>query len=610
MANSTENGIFLDDLLESENIEDSNILIMEDTTNTKKITFQNLRKSLISDDKNPSGNVIYSAKKVIELIDPIEKAFTNDLGLVKKSIDSITEVMVDKDDLKLAIDQIDDAKLDKTGLEPVLSELENTRKNTDKIASKDLSTGSDADKIHLGNLGSDVLDAMTGKTQVSIPSVPTGGWVEEDIANSAITAKKLAKDYQYRGQTTDTDLDRLVESGLYVIASSAPHCPHYGNDESESRLLEVTRYGDGGKYIKQKVYYHQYDSEARPVFIRKGLFSKLSTLEFVANFDITDLNKIGSDFLADTYDNRGSLSTGNLFEVNTDGNYLCESTVQNLPTVDKYIVSIHTYGDRKEYIAKKIANNGSYIYSCYEYPDISGLTVRTDWKNESGSDKSKFDSKKLIIFGDDISTANNAKDGTVTSQSAYFGILASKYGWIVNNKSCVNATASDYGKSAYTDSNLQTTIDNMTDLATSDDAYVAIFVGSEDYAEGIATVGVDTNTTKDTFKGALNLAINKILTRAPHTKILLVTPIYRASIKSGDSLNGDTNLINNKYLRDFATAIKDIADYNHIPCLDLYNECMINKYNSSTYLQNGILLNEEGHAMVAEKIHDGFSRFY
>lgn len=610
MANSTENGIFLNDLLESETIQDSDILIMEDDSNTKKITFQNLRKSLVSDAENPSDNILYSAKKVTELIDPIQKAFTQDLGLVKKSIDSITEVMVDQDDLKIAMNEINDTKLDKTGLTPILSELENTRKITDKIASKDLATGSDSEKIHLGNLGSDILDAMTGKTQVSIPSVPTGGWVEEDIANGAITAKKLAKDYQYRGQTTDTDLDRLVESGLYVIASSAPHCPHYGDDESESRLLEVIRYGENGKYIKQKVYYHQYNSEARPVFIRKGLFSKLSTLEFVANFDITDLNKIGSEFLADQYANRGSLTTGNLFETTSDGNYLCESTVQNLPTKDKYLVSIHTYGDRKEYIAKRIANNGSYIYSCYEYPDISGLTIRTNWKNESGSDKSKFDNKKLIIFGDDISTASNAKNGTVTAQTAYYGLLASKYGWNVNNKSYIDATASDYGKSNYTDTSLQTTIDNMTDLATDDNIYVAIFIGSEDYANGIATIGNNTDNSKDTFKGALNLAINKILTRAPRAKIIMITPIYRASKVPGDSLNGDTNLINNKYLTDFANAIKDIAEYNHIPCLDLYNECMINKYNSTTYLQNGVVLNEDGHAMLAEKIHNGFSKFY
>ena len=61
----------------------------------------------------------------------------------------------------------------------------------------------------------------------------------------------------------------------------------------------------------------------------------------------------------------------------------------------------------------------------------------------------------------------------------------------------------------------------------------------------------------------------------------------------------------------FAKAMSDIGKVNHVPCLDLFDECMINKYNSKIYLNNdGVYPSDKGHAMIAEKIHDGMCKFY
>lgn len=57
--------------------------------------------------------------------------------------------------------------------------------------------------------------------------------------------------------------------------------------------------------------------------------------------------------------------------------------------------------------------------------------------------------------------------------------------------------------------------------------------------------------------------------------------------------------------------MKAIAEKNHIPFIDAYNECMINKYTYKEYLTSeGVYLNDTGHSMIAEKIQDGFSRYY
>ena len=618
MANSVDSVIFLSDLLESDTISDSDILIIEDKDNTKKITFRNLIKSIIEDNEVESFTRIYSSKKIVDLFTNLEGSVDTKIGSIERSLDNISKTTMNSEQLSLIINDLDAKKLDKTGLNPIIEELENTMKKSDPITSDRLASGSDVDKIHIKHLGRDVLNAITGKAPVQNPSVPSGGWMTEDLASKCITADKLSKDYLFKGSKKNSDLDRLVESGLYVISSDSNKCPHYGYDHSESRLLEVIRYGDDGKYIIQRVYYHEYTSEPRPYFERRGLFSKLATLEFNAHFDVTSKNKIGQNLLGDTYSNRGVLSdSDNLFEVSKDGNYVCESTVKNLPTEDVYIVNIQTYGDRKEYIAKRITTNGVVIYSCYEYPNNANIKIRTDWENESNISKSKFDGERLYIYGD--TTLN---PGQLSEYKESLGnLLHSKYGWIVENKACDygDGTVAPYGDSSLTDSCIIGQIDNTTGINEDDDIYVLLVAGSEDYRHGLCNLGKNTDTTQDTFKGAINVAISKILTRVPKAKILLGSPIFRAAAQNpGDGGNGDATMINNKYLSSFATAMKEVAAYNHIPCLDLYNECSINNYNKDVYLISGgedvtgagVLLTKEGHALIAEKIHDGFTRFY
>ena len=102
-----------------------------------------------------------------------------------------------------------------------------------------------------------------------------------------------------------------------------------------------------------------------------------------------------------------------------------------------------------------------------------------------------------------------------------------------------------------------------------------------------------------------------MLFRSPKCKMLLVTPIYRASYKATDNNNSDDTILNGKTLRDFADAIVEVGNYNHIPVLNLYDECMINKYTANYYLcSDGIYPNDMGQELLAEKIHDGMCRFY
>lgn len=601
-------GIFMTDLLEQTKANDSDLLLIEDVENTKKITFRNFRISMISDNEAPASFRLYSSKKIKSLIDEIAKTVSDGVGGVEEDIINLEKNKVSKSELDQTINEIDKKKLDRVELEPVVQDLELTRKKTEPITGRDLAYGDEDEKIHLKHLGSDILDAMTGKTQVSIPSVPVGGWTGDDFANGSIGAIKLKKDYTYRGTYPEGNINRLVESGVYEVSATVEGVPHYGNDMDETRLLEVIRYGTDGKYIVQRVHYKEYSDQVRPYFERKGLFAKLSILEFTAHFEVTDKNKVTADLLADHYNNRGLLKSGNLFDIKVDGNYLCEKTVSNLPTADKYLVNIRTFDNRKEYEAKRADINGCITYSCYEYYDSNNALQRTDWFNSTNVAKSKFDGKSLHIFGDGISYGMGASDMINTS---YTNILNKKYGYKIYNHALTDATAGNYRDEIFKESSLLTQIDTATGLSTNDDFYAIIFIGAEDYRNGMAPIGNDNNKNDTTFKGSLNMAIEKLLTKAPNCKIMFVTPIYRSSTEPGDGLDCDTNIVNDKYLREFASAMVSIGNYNHIPVLDLFNECMINKYNSKIYLnKEGVYPSDKGHAMIAEKIHDGMCKFY
>ena len=611
MANNSMNvGIFIRDLLEKTRVDDTDVMIIEDTENTKKVMFRNLRISLVEDNESPASHRIYSSLKVQQMIDDITKKVTDGVGGVQGDIEELQKDKVSKKELADAIAEIDEKKFDKEDINPIVEELENTRKKSDPITGKDLAYGTEDEKIHIKHLGSDILDAMTGKTQVSIPSVPTGGWTGDDLANESIGAIKLKKNYNFRGNYQDTDgnVNRLAYSGYYEVASSVPGLPHYGDDTDETRLVQVIRYGDNDKWIIQRCFYKEESDEIRPWFERRGLFAKLSILEWIPHYEITTNNKVASDLLSDHYNNRGKMTEGDLFEVDTDGNWLCEPEVKNLPTEDRYLVNIRTFDDRKEYEAKLADVNGCVTYTCYEYYTSNMGLVRTDWFNSTNILKSKFDGKTIHIFGDGISYGLGCTDVLTKS---YTSILNKKYGWVISNHALVDATAGNYNDEIFKQSSLLTQIDRSTGLATEDEVYIMIFIGAEDYRSGMAPIGNDDYNNDTTFKGALNLAIEKLQTKCPQARLMLVTPIFRSSTEPGDGLDCDTNLVNDKYLREFADAIMDIAKLNHIPCIDLFNTCMINKYNSGIFLnEDGVYPSDKGHAMIAEKIQDGFNRYY
>ncbi|PJI34075.1 hypothetical protein CU320_01700 [Acinetobacter pseudolwoffii] len=147
------------------------------------------------------------------------------------------------------------------------------------------------------------------------------------------------------------------------------------------------------------------------------------------------------------------------------------------------------------------------------------------------------------------------------------------------------------------------------DFSTVD--YVTIFYGTNDFS-GPNPIGTDSDTTGDTVKGAINLTLDKLLTKYPNLKIVLITPIWRARMLTGDGLESDSNPNSlGLYLRDYVEAIKDMGTKYHVPVLDLYNTSGINKYTKAQYISSdGLHLNAAGDTHLANLIAAKLSSTY
>lgn len=607
---TTENKCGLGDLLEKIRLDNSDILILEDVENTKKVTFINFRKSLIEDAENPDGSRIWSSGHIAEYIEEIKKALDERIGNAEETVGSFDKSKVNVSDLAKELNKIEVNKASAALLQEVIEEVSNKRALNVKLNSTDFLCESDAKKFHMEHLGADVLAAMTGNTPVTVPAVPKGGWSTEDLQNGLITPVKLSSDYRFRGSVVTGSINTIIEDGLYLIGTNVTALPKFSNNEVDPKMMEVIKYGEDGKYIRQRVYYIDSPAEniSRPsYFERIGETAKLHLLEFVAHFEVTDYNKVGADLLAPTYNNRGEVTTGSVYDLIENGCYHCASTVSDLPiSGTSFLVTVQNYGETVEYSAKTVENAGSRSYASFIYFDSAHMPVRGEWFNTGTNLKSKFDGKNVHLFGDGIVYGLGASSINETSLPA---LLQSKYGYKVYNHALSDATVGVYGNDNLKAKSLITQVQNAQQLNNAD--YAIIFASSNDYRGGISAIGSDYQKDDITYKGALNIAIEKLLAANPKIKILLVSPLFRGSISPGDGNNSDDTMISDKYLAVFASAVTEIAVYNHIPCADLFNESGINKYTSATYLaSNGIHLSDEGSILICDKINDAMCRYY
>lgn len=239
-------------------------------------------------------------------------------------------------------------------------------------------------------------------------------------------------------------------------------------------------------------------------------------------------------------------------------------------------------------------NNGDFFT---RKTDIGNSTqskwIKHDEVNFAKTNKLK--GKKWAFFGDSITEGVGS---TNAGKFSYPSRIRDKYGINVINEAIAGASWQEDGQ--YDDICVLTQIKNA-DLADVD--IVTIFAGTNDFGRGALPIGMENDMVKNTLYGAINNAIKMLIEKKSNLKIFVITPMWRQRFSVGDDKDSDCNDINGKYLKDYVDAIINACRKNHIPVLNFYDNCSINKYNYTTFLADGLHPNDKGYdEILSERI--------
>jgi lysophospholipase L1-like esterase len=129
--------------------------------------------------------------------------------------------------------------------------------------------------------------------------------------------------------------------------------------------------------------------------------------------------------------------------------------------------------------------------------------------------------------------------------------------------------------------------------------HLGLEYGSNDFT--LATsLGTSTDTTRETFRGALNYSIRRLLAVYPQLHLFLITPAWLLNFQEQDS---DTHPNSRgTYLREYVDAVVETAALNHTPCLDMWRTLGLGINNYKLFTYDGTHPNEAGAIRRGEAI--------
>jgi len=177
---------------------------------------------------------------------------------------------------------------------------------------------------------------------------------------------------------------------------------------------------------------------------------------------------------------------------------------------------------------------------------------------------------------------NNIGDSIANWSNGYKVLIPEQTGIIMQNYAVDGGT---YAPKTDSPLVISTSYVNMTDDAD----IITVHAGVNDVSGGIA-IGTMADRTNATFMGSLHITYAGLIDKYVGKKIGIITPIQR---------------ISNSYLVPYVDAIKQVATFYGIPCLDLNATCGLYPDNpkvKDAYIPDGLHPNQAGHRIFMPKI--------
>lgn len=198
---------------------------------------------------------------------------------------------------------------------------------------------------------------------------------------------------------------------------------------------------------------------------------------------------------------------------------------------------------------------------------------------------------KINFLGDSITYGIGASDETLS----YISLIASQTGAVCRNYGvCGNRIARQRQPSgdAWHDLGFCGRVDGMDPDADA----VVVFGGTNDYGHGDAPLGQPADRTVWSFYGALHVLYTDLRKKYPDAKIVVLTPLKRLDETRDD-----------RHLKDYVQAIRDVAGEYRLPILDLYRDFPCDLHDSEIQqrcLPDGVHPSDAGYRLLADTIID------
>lgn len=204
--------------------------------------------------------------------------------------------------------------------------------------------------------------------------------------------------------------------------------------------------------------------------------------------------------------------------------------------------------------------------------------------------------KMWVFLGDSITFGTGVSEG-----HDYPSIIKNKYGVnVINGAIAGGRYAKVDGSSANNLVIAQQIINQAENIKKAD--IVSIKCGTNDFAN-VVGFGDEDSTSEYTFNGGINNAISAIFTLNPKVRLVLFTPIYRATQSYTDDKNSDDFPLGGKYLHEYCTEIEKAGKRHHVPVFNLNDISGINRYNANIMLSDKLHLSDAGSEFLAPTIH-------
>ncbi|WP_064467911.1 SGNH/GDSL hydrolase family protein [Lederbergia galactosidilytica] len=470
------------------------------------------------------------------------------------------------------------------------SYLESTIKNIDKGSPKG-AYEKVADLVATYPNGDDGIYIITGNGYWYFwngTSWEAGGVYQgTELRNGSVTGVKLDTQFRYKGYlNAGENLNQIVDDGAYLVGSII------GKPSGITGTIQVVEnIKVFDRWIIQKIYDFNNPSVYWTRRIDQTTFTPSEWAKSINTPDIIAAK--GSTVNVDSATEQGTyivLATasgtfpddwvvgsyaGTLFVTNENNRFVTQRLVKLNDPVNRYIRTIDTQTGNK--------------YRWLKEPSLSPLAFKT-----------------IVCLGDSITEFGN-----------YPEVIANRTGATVYNCGFGGTRLANHGEPNYdafsvakivesivsgdwseqeeanATTGYTTTFDNIKNIDFNTVDHITIFAGTNDWAGtdryGSVELGKDDDTTRETFKGAINYIIKTLLTAYPNIKITFFTPIWRSRIIAGDG--HDSDIFPNRdgaMLIDFVDALINLGGKNHVSILDLYRNSGINKYNESNFLEDGV----------------------